>query len=68
MSEAHAIPNVSDQPLELNWNPPKVSRAAKVSEKEWEKHRIWIIGLYQYGSTLHQITAARKELVLIPRE
>jgi|HubBroStandDraft_6_1064221.scaffolds.fasta_scaffold3113952_1 hypothetical protein len=42
-------------PPELNWDPPQVSRAAKIPEGEWEKHRIWISDLHKNGSTLEEI-------------
>jgi hypothetical protein len=41
----------------LNWDPPGVSRAAKIPEEQWEKHRRWIFGLHAYGITLLEIMA-----------
>lgn len=42
-------------PPTLNWDPPKVPRAANIPEKEWEKHRLWISDLRENGNTLEEI-------------
>jgi hypothetical protein len=46
-------------PTVPNWDPPGVSRAAKIPEEHWEKHRRWIFGLHAYGNgiTLLEIMA-----------
>ena len=60
MSEAYASPNVKGHPVELNWHPQKVSRAAKVPEEEWERNWTWIVGLHRHGSTLEQIMSVMR--------
>jgi hypothetical protein len=42
-------------PAVLDWDPPKVSRAARIPEEEWNKHRTWICDLHENGSTLEEI-------------
>jgi hypothetical protein len=45
---------------ELNWDPPKESRAPKIPKKEWEKHRTWICDLHRNGSTLEEIMSVMR--------
>lgn len=44
----------------LDWDPPKVSRAAKIPEEEWDKHRKWICDLHENGSTLEEIMSVMR--------
>jgi hypothetical protein len=45
----------SNDHAELNWNPQRVPRAARIPDTEWEKYRVWICDLHQNGRTLEEI-------------